>query len=342
MGGPGSARARDSAAVPRLTSSGSQRRRSWSSSGIGAPGGVDAGGQPGGLELEQRVEGQHLALRREQRRQQAGQPDRLVAQLGPGPVGTRRRDVPLVEHQVDDLEHRPEPLRHLRRRWQLERDALGGQGPLGSRDPLSRSRFRDQQSPRHLRGRQAAEQAQGQGDPRLRREDRVAGGEDQPEQVVADVVVQDVVHVTHLLPGTVEPSVGHRPTDLGELARIRAPSPDQVDGLVARGGDEPAGGVRRNPAGRPLLQGGDEGVLGDLLAEADVAEDAAGHGDDAGGLHPPHRLRGQPRVGSGHGAGGASKTCWTSASPSQPAQCSWCSRTNRVAHSIASSRERTS
>jgi hypothetical protein len=189
---------------------------------------------------------------------------------------------------------------------------VGGERPLGPGDPLSGGGLGDEQAPSDLRRREATEQPQGQGDAGLGGEDRVTGGEQQAEEVVADAVVQPVVeqiHVSHLRSGTVEPSVGDRAADLGELARIRAAAPDQVDGLVTRGGDQPPGGVRRDAADRPLLEGRHERVLGDLLAETDVAEHAAGHGDDRGGLHPPHRLRGPPGVGCGHGEGGASKTC---------------------------------
>ena len=70
-----------------------------------------------------------------------------------------------------------------------------GQRPLGAHDPLRDRRLRDEERARDLVGRQAAEQAQRQRDARLGREHRVAGGEDQAQQVVADVVVERGVEI---------------------------------------------------------------------------------------------------------------------------------------------------
>ena len=61
---------------------------------------------------------------------------------------------------------------------------------LGAHDALRDGRLRDQERARDLVGGQAAEQAQRQRDARLGRQHRVAGGEHQAQQVVADVVVE--------------------------------------------------------------------------------------------------------------------------------------------------------
>src|SRR3546814_5040010 len=53
--------------------------------------------------------------------------------------------------------------------------------------------FRSEEGARDLVGRQAAEQAQGQCDAAFARKYRMAGGEHQTQQVVADVVVEPVV-----------------------------------------------------------------------------------------------------------------------------------------------------
>ena len=94
------------------------------------------------------------------------------------------------------------------------------------------------------------------------------------------------------------------------LARRLAAEP--VDGAVARGGDDPARRARGEPARRPALDRGDEGVLDRLLGEVDVAEDADQDGDRAAVFlaEDTFDLR---RVG-GHGA--------------QPSVSSWKGRTS--------------
>ena len=77
----------------------------------------------------------------------------------------------------------------------LERHARLGERPLGAHDALRDRRLGDEEGARDLVGRQAAEQAQRQRDARLGREHRVAGGEDEAQQVVADVVVERRVEV---------------------------------------------------------------------------------------------------------------------------------------------------
>ena len=72
----------------------------------------------------------------------------------------------------------------------LERDLRSvGQRPLGADDALRDRRLGDEERARDLVGRQAAEQAQRERDARLGRQHRMAGGEHEPQQVVADVVV---------------------------------------------------------------------------------------------------------------------------------------------------------
>ena len=77
----------------------------------------------------------------------------------------------------------------------LEGDARLGQRALGADDALGDGRLGDEEGARDLLGRQAAEQAQRERDARLGREHRMAGGEDQAQQVVADVVVERGVEI---------------------------------------------------------------------------------------------------------------------------------------------------
>ncbi|GAA2863921.1 hypothetical protein GCM10020220_061450 [Nonomuraea rubra] len=64
-------------------------------------------------------------------------------------------------------------------RRQLDGDLLVGERALGAGDALADGGFGGEERPRDLGGGQAAEQAEGEREPPLDREFRVAGGEDQ-------------------------------------------------------------------------------------------------------------------------------------------------------------------
>ena len=72
-----------------------------------------------------------------------------------------------------------------------------GEGPLGPDDALGDGRLRDEERARDLLGRQAAEQAERERDARLGGEHRMAGGEHEAQEVVADVVVERGVEIRH-------------------------------------------------------------------------------------------------------------------------------------------------
>ena len=162
-----------------------------------------------------------------------------------------------------------------------------GQGLLGAHDALRHGRFGDQEGARDLVGGETAEHAQGQGDPRLGGQHRVAGGEHQPQHVVADVLVDGLQHRV-VLGVRVELAGLEVAADLLLFAAEPLVSPDQVDGAVFGGGHEPGPRVVRDTRLRPLLQRGDERVLGEFLGEADVAHDARDACDQSRGLDPPH------------------------------------------------------
>ena len=136
-----------------------------------------------------------LRLLRHELGQDAAEPQRLLAQRGPHPVVAGGRRVALVEDEVDDLEHRRQPAGAIVPARDLERHARLGQGPLGAHDALGDRRLRHQERARDLLGGQPAEQAQRERDARLGREHRMAGGEHEAQQVVADVVVERGVEI---------------------------------------------------------------------------------------------------------------------------------------------------
>jgi hypothetical protein len=100
----------------------------------------------------------------------------------------------------------------------------------------------------------------------------VAAGEDELEALVRD---QGLIHVVlH----------GLRRVEQPQLRRVGAVAPDAVDRPVARGGHEPAAWVGGRPVPGPALRGRGEGLLGGLLGEVEVAEEADQVGEDAAPL----------------------------------------------------------
>ena len=124
----------------------------------------------------------------------------------------------------------------------------------------------------------------------------MAGCEQQAKQVVADVIVNRGVKAFH----------GHfllrleLATNLLMLAFQPFVSSEKVDGAMLRRGHKPGAWIVRYPRLRPLLQRGDESVLGELLSAADVAHDSRERRDELCGLDFPNRLDGAMCIVVGH------------------------------------------
>src|SRR4029077_12745182 len=73
-----------------------------------------------------------------------------------------------------------------------------------------------------------------------------------------------------------------------------------VDGAVFCGGHEPCAGVIGDAGLRPLLECGDEGVLGEVFSASYVVDEASEAGDDARGLDAPDGFDGAVWIGSRH------------------------------------------
>ena len=161
-----------------------------------------------------------------------------------------------------------------------------GERPLGAHDALRDRRLRDEERARDLVGGQAAEQAQRQRDARLGGEHRMAGGEHEAQEIVADVVVERGVEVRH----------GRLLLDLELVAELLVLALEQlvaaqaIDGAMLGGRHQPGAGVVRDARLRPALERGDQRVLRQLLGQADVAHDAREAGDELRRLDPPDRV----------------------------------------------------
>lgn len=255
-----------------------------------------AGGDAGGLELQQRRQPVHLGFLGHQARQDPGQAQRVLAQGGADEIVAGRRRVALVEDEVDDLQDGGEALIAVGAVRDLERHPRFRQCPLRPDDPLGDRRFGAEVGPGDLLGGQAAHQAQGERDPGVRGEDGVAGGEDQPQQVVVDGLG---VRELGLVLGRRDVLQGA--PDLRELAGVGLLAADEVDGPVFGGGHQPGPRPVGHTRIRPLFQGRDERVLGDLLRDADVAHDPGNARDDPRGFDPEHRFDRSGRTHCRHG-----------------------------------------
>jgi hypothetical protein len=140
---------------------------------------VDPSGHPRPLDLQQRLEPEHLDVVGRERHQHPGQPHRLVRQVRAHPVPAGGGGVALVEDQVDHGHHVVDPSGALGPRGEVELGVSRGQGLLRSRDALTHGRLRDQEPPGDLRRRESPDQTQRQRGTGLRRQGGVAGQEDE-------------------------------------------------------------------------------------------------------------------------------------------------------------------
>ena len=161
-----------------------------------------------------------------------------------------------------------DPRGQLRERRDPVRDAGGGDLLLGPRDPGRHRRLAHQEGPGDLCRGQPAEQAEGERHLRVRRERRVAAGEDQAEPVV------------HRRTGrAVACGVGRtgRRARLGPSHQQRqgtvvgGGAPCEVDGAPAGHGRQPGAGPGGDPGRRPGGQRPGVGVLDALLGDVEVA-----------------------------------------------------------------------
>jgi hypothetical protein len=107
----------------------------------------------------------------------------------------------------------------------------------------------------------------------------MAAREDELQPLVGDRRL--VVHIV---------LAGLRHVEQARLRGERAIAPDPVDRTVARRGHEPAAWVGGRPVARPALGGGGERLLGGLLGELEVAEEADQGREDAAPLVPEDLL----------------------------------------------------
>jgi hypothetical protein len=114
-----------------------------------------------------------LRLLRRQAGEDPSEPQCFLTKRGTHPASTAGRRVPLVEDQVDDLEHRRQPNRALGLVGRLEPDLLARQRALRPHDALRDGCFGGEERPGDLGGCEPAEEAQRERDTRLGGQHRV-------------------------------------------------------------------------------------------------------------------------------------------------------------------------
>jgi hypothetical protein len=106
-------------------------------------------------------------------------------------MGYSSRRAQLRPIPVSILEHRRQTHAELFVARHFEPHTRLAQRTFGAHDALRDGRFRNQKRARDLLGGETAEQAQRQRDARLGGEHRMTSREHQPQQIIADVVVDD-------------------------------------------------------------------------------------------------------------------------------------------------------
>ncbi len=181
-----------------------------------------------------------------------------------------RREVALVEEQVERGVRDLECFRPLLGPGQLELDAL--QALADPDHPLLDRGFGREQGTRGGGHAETAQRAEDQGELALGAQAGMAAHEDHPELVVADhVLAEGFPHGRGERPLAVEVA-----REVGGEGATRLLPADGVDRAVTRGGEQPRGRVVGNPGLPPGLERGHERGLHHVLRELQVvgAEEA--------------------------------------------------------------------
>ena len=201
-----------------------------------------------------------------------------------GPLLAGGRRVALVEDEIDHLEHRREPVGAARRGQGTSKGTLASVSvrlartirwatvPSETRNARAISGVDRPPSRRSVSATRAS-----------RREHRMAGHEDQPEDVVGHLVdLRREVGTVELLEG-----LQLAPDQLRACARasrdaVVRRSPRRLAVAISQ-----APGLSGMPCPRPLLERGHQRVLRQVLGHCHVADDPGQPGDQPGRLDPP-------------------------------------------------------
>ncbi len=125
----------------------------------------------------------------------------------------------------------------------------------------------------------------------------MAGDKHETEQIVADVIVDRGVEVGY---GLLLPRL-QLVAELLVLPVEQGPAAKLVDGPVLRGGHEPGARIVGDTRFGPALEGRDQGILREVLGEADIAHDPCEAGDQPRGFDSPDGVDRPVGAGLRHG-----------------------------------------
>ncbi len=129
----------------------------------------------------------------------------------------------------------------------------------------------------------------------------MACGEDEPQQVIADIVFTRCIERVDEIRHDVGLECIHLAPEFFMLARVQRFLTQPVERAIFRCRHQPGSRVGRHARVGPVFERGDERVLRELFGEAHVAHDPRDVGDDSRGFDPPDRLDGPMGVGLSHG-----------------------------------------
>ena len=197
----------------------------------------------------------------------------------------RRRVITFVEDQIDHAQHAVQPRRQIRARRHLIRNARIANLRLRAHDALGERGRGREKGARDLLGREPADFAQRERDLRVRREGRMAAGEDE---------AQAIVFYAFLLGFRCDLRVGVQLVGkLGERCiEPRAPA-DLVDRLEAARRNEPRARIVRHAVALPLLDCRGECVVQRFLREVEAAEEPDERCEHAARLGAVNRVDGR-------------------------------------------------
>src|SRR5713226_494293 len=123
----------------------------------------------------------------------------------------------------------------------------------------------------------------------------MAGGEDEAQEIVADVVVDCCVEIRHGLFLSLKLA-----TEFLVLALEPRVSAEVIDGTMLGSGHKPGAWIVWDARLRPLLESSDESILCEILGSTDVAHDPRETGNEPRRLDSPDCVDGAMCIGGRH------------------------------------------
>lgn len=153
-------------------------------------------------------------------------------------------------------------------------------------DPLAQRLFGHEKRTRDFRRGEAADQAQRERDASFHRKHGMARGEDEPQHVIIDHLIQRVLQGVSkelLLPLQLA-------GNLLMLLYEHAAAPQRIDRAPLGRLHQPCPGIVRDAFLGPDFEGRHERILRQFPGNAEIVRDASNRGDEACGLDLPHGL----------------------------------------------------